>query len=126
MNAIKRLGLGILLLAVTSAILLLTDRGNRAAPGPKTLRVAILQHANTPVLDDGVRGVIDGLAARGFHYGDRIVIERFNAQGDMPTGIAIARQVTFGIVVTKVEFLASTWQPPRLQKPWYMHRDRPC
>src|SRR3954463_5571920 len=29
-----------------------------------------------------------------------------------------------GIVVTAVEFFASTWQPPRLQKPWYMHADR--
>ena len=29
-----------------------------------------------------------------------------------------------GIVVTLVPFLASTWQPPRLQKPWYMHAER--
>ena len=29
-----------------------------------------------------------------------------------------------GIVVTAVEFFASTWQPPRLQKPWYMHPER--
>ena len=29
-----------------------------------------------------------------------------------------------GIVVTAVEFLASTWQPPRLQKPWYMQAER--
>ena len=55
------------------------------------LRIAIVQHANTPVLDDGVRGVLDGLAARGFRDGDRIEIEHFNAQGDMPTGIAIAQ-----------------------------------
>ena len=30
----------------------------------------------------------------------------------------------FGIVVTAVEFFASTWQPPRLQKPWYMQAER--
>ena len=29
-----------------------------------------------------------------------------------------------GIVVTFVEFFASTWQPPVLQKPWYMQPER--
>ena len=29
-----------------------------------------------------------------------------------------------GMVVTLGPFLASTWQPPRLQKPWYMHGER--
>src|SRR5258705_10248530 len=46
--------------------------------------------------------------------------------------VTCARVTTFrwpvacarGIVVTAVEFLASTWQPPRLQKPWYMHAER--
>src|SRR3954471_3384364 len=28
------------------------------------------------------------------------------------------------MVVTAVEFFASTWQPPRLQKPWYMQPER--
>ncbi len=30
----------------------------------------------------------------------------------------------FGIVVTAVEFFALTWQPPRLQKPWYRQAER--
>ena len=94
--AVKRLALGIVLITLASAILLLADRGHRAAAGRKVQRVAILQHANTTVLEDGIRGTIDGLAARGFRDGDRIAIDRFNAQGDMPTGIAIARQVTAG------------------------------
>ena len=93
---VKRLGLGITLIAAASAILLITDRGHRVAAGATVLRVAILQHANTPVLDDGVRGVLEGLAERGFRDGDRIAVERFNAQGDMPTGTAMARQVTGG------------------------------
>ncbi len=94
--AVKRLALGTVLITLASAILLLADRGHRAAAGRKVQRVAILQHANTTVLEDGIRGTIDGLAARGFRDGDRIAIDRFNAQGDMPTGIAIARQVTAG------------------------------
>src|SRR5579862_9176959 len=96
-NAFKRLALGIFLIALASAILLFADRGHRSpASDRKAFRIAILQHANTQVLDDGVRGVLDGLAERGYRDGDRIQVQRFNAQGDMPTGIAIARQVTAG------------------------------
>src|SRR5205823_6369296 len=94
--AFKRLALGIALIALASANLLLSDRGHRTAVKHAVLRLAIVQHANTAVLDDGVRGVIEGLSARGYHDGDRITIDHFNAQGDMPTGIAIAKQVTAG------------------------------
>jgi len=68
--AFKRLALGIGLIALASAILLLSDRGHRTAAKHAVLRLAIVQHANTAVLDDGVRGVIEGLSARGFHDGD--------------------------------------------------------
>ena len=94
--AIKRLALGICLIALASAILLVADRGHRTTTRRTVQRVAILQHANTVVLEDGIRGTLDALAERGFRDGNRITIERFNAQGDMPTGIAIARQVTGG------------------------------
>ena len=95
--AFKRLALGISLIVLTSAILLVSDRSHRTtAEHPAVLRLAIVQHANTAVLDEGIRGVIDGLGARGFRDGGRITIDRFNAQGDMPTGIAIAKQVTAG------------------------------
>src|SRR4029079_12185451 len=50
----------------------------------------------TPVLDEGVRGMIDGLAERGFRDGSTIRISTYNAQGDLATGNAIARQVTTG------------------------------
>jgi putative ABC transport system substrate-binding protein len=105
LNAIKRLALGVSLIGLASAILLFSDRGHRtAAPSPQTAkRIAIVQHATTAVLDDGVRGVLDGLAERGYRDGDKIVVQRFNAHGDMPTGIAIAKQVTggdFDLVIT--------------------------
>src|SRR5262245_14581400 len=101
--AVKRLWLGVCLIGLTSAILLFADRGHRTAAGSGPLRIAIVQHADTPVLEDGVRGVIDGLASRGYRDGDRIAIRRFNAQGDMPTGVAIAKQVVaggFDLVIT--------------------------
>jgi len=88
---------------VASAILLVADLGRRARVPGKVSRVAIVQHANTPVLDEGIEGLLDGLAERGFRDGENIVIQRFNAQGDMPTGVAIARQVTagdFDLVIT--------------------------
>lgn len=101
--AFKRLSLGVFLIALASAILLYADRGHRTTPAGAARRIAIVQHATTAVLDDGVRGVLDGLAARGYRDGDTIVIQRFNAHGDMPTGIAIAKQVTaggFDLVIT--------------------------
>ena len=94
--AIKRLWLGFCLIALTSAILLLADRGRRSSDSGSARRIAIIQHASTAVLDDGVRGVLDGLAARGYRDADRLTVELFNAQGDMPTGIAIAKQVVSG------------------------------
>lgn len=102
-RVIKRLFLGILLIALASAALLLADLGRRAKPPGKVSRIAIVQHANTPVLDEGIEGLLAGLSERGFRDGENIVIERYNAQGDMPTGVAIARQVTagdFDLVVT--------------------------
>ena len=104
LNAFKRLWLGLCLIVLTSAILLVADRPRRAPSGPAaTKRVAIMQHASTAVLDDGVRGVLDGLAERGYREGERLVVEHFNAHGDMPTGTAIAKQVVaagYDLVIT--------------------------
>jgi putative ABC transport system substrate-binding protein len=112
--AVKRLALGVLLIAAASATLLIADREHRAsAPTQKVKRIAILQHANTAVLDEGIRGTIDGLASRGFNDGGTLKIERFNAQGDMPTGIAIARQVTAGgydLVITSSTPSMQAWR----------------
>jgi ABC-type uncharacterized transport system substrate-binding protein len=102
--AFKRLWLGLCLIVLTSAILLVADRPRRAPGGPAgTKRIAIVQHATTAVLDDGVRGVLDGLAERGYREGERLVVERFNSHGDMPTGTAIAKQVVaagYDLIVT--------------------------
>lgn len=92
--AARRLALGLFLIALTSAILLLSDREHRTSARIK--RVAVLQHASTTLLDEGVAGMVEGLAARGFVEGRNLKLTRFNAQGDMSTGVAIARQVTTG------------------------------
>ena len=95
-SATRRLALGVTLIVVASAVLLLSDRSQRATAGAHVPRVAIVQHASTPVLDEGVRGMIDGLAERGFRDGTTIHLSTYNAQGDLATGNAIARQVTTG------------------------------
>jgi len=92
----RRLALGVTLIALASAVLLLSDRSQRASTAAHIPRVAIVQHASTPVLDEGVRGMIDGLAERGFRDGSTIRLSTYNAQGDLATGNAIARQVTTG------------------------------
>jgi ABC-type uncharacterized transport system substrate-binding protein len=94
--AVKRLTLGMLLIAAGSGVLLLTDVRRTGADGRARPRIAILQQASTPVLDEGVRGMIDGLAEKGYRDGETADITTYNAQGDLPTANAIAREITDG------------------------------
>jgi ABC-type uncharacterized transport system substrate-binding protein len=99
--AVKRLALGLVLIAGAAAVLLATD-ARRAGPAA-TPRIGILQHTSIPVLDDGVRGIIDGLSANGYRNGETARITLFNAQGEAATGNAIAREMTdgrFDLVIT--------------------------
>src|SRR5262245_52582623 len=94
--ALKRLSLGISLIALTSTILILSDVQWRNPEARKMARIAILQHANSPVLDDGVAGMIEALERAGFRSGTTAVIDRYNATGDIAIGNAIATQITNG------------------------------
>jgi len=97
LRALRHLALGLTLIAAAAAVLLLSDRERRTEAGPrKIVRVALVQHASTPVLDEGVRGLIQGLAEQGFRDGGAITLATYNAHGDLATGNAIARQVTTG------------------------------
>jgi putative tryptophan/tyrosine transport system substrate-binding protein len=90
---IKRLLLGFILIVSASAALLLSDLGRRTAVARSVPRVGILQHASTMLLDEGTQGAIDGLAENGFIDGKTIVIEKFNAQGDISVGNSIAKEM---------------------------------
>ena len=81
------------LLVGTSALLLLTDRqsAKRALPA-----IAVLQQTSSMVLEDAVKGMIAGLAERGFVDGTTVTISRYNAEGDMAQGNAIAREIVGG------------------------------
>jgi ABC-type uncharacterized transport system substrate-binding protein len=99
--AVKRLALGLVLIAGAAAVLLATDVRRSGRTGMP--RIGIFQHASVPVLDDGVRGMIDGLSANGYRNGETAVITLYNAQGEAATAVTIARQLTdgsFDLVIT--------------------------
>jgi ABC-type uncharacterized transport system substrate-binding protein len=83
----------ILLLAGASALLLATDRGTARRVLPA---VAVLQQVSTPVLDDAVVGMLEGLAEKGYVEGQTVTIARFNAEGDLAQANAIAREIAGG------------------------------
>ncbi len=95
-SVIKRLALGVILIALASAVLLLSDSSHRQKGHQRVTRVAILQHSSQPFLDDGVEGMIDGLAAAGFTVGNNLTVQRYNAEGDQPTANTIAKEITGG------------------------------
>jgi hypothetical protein len=94
--AVKRLSLGMLLIAAGSGVLLLTDVRPTGPDGRSRPRIAILQQASNAMLDDGVRGMIDGLVEKGYRDGETADIRTYNAEGDLPTANAIAREITDG------------------------------
>jgi ABC-type uncharacterized transport system substrate-binding protein len=90
---VKRFWLGVTLIAAASAFLLFSDSRSRTGNLP---RVAIFQFDSVKLLDDGVRGMLDELQARGFEPGQHAIYERFNAQDDMPTANSIAKEIASG------------------------------
>ena len=60
------------------------------------MKVAIVQQASVTALDDGVQGMLEALKERGYVDGGRMIVHRFNAQGDIATANAIAKEVTSG------------------------------
>ena len=73
--ALKRLTLGLTLIGLTSGLLLLSD-WNRRIPRPQDLpQLALIQHASQAVLDEGVQGMIQGLAEMGFKNENTITIQ---------------------------------------------------
>src|SRR6266513_4018945 len=104
LDSLKRLSLGITLIAVASGILLYSDRRSRnrsqlprqAAVAEKQFRVALVEHASQPALEDGVNGVTEALAARGYSDGGKLLLRRYNAEGDWAIANSIAKDVVSG------------------------------
>src|SRR4029450_13497837 len=106
--SIKRLSLGCALIIAASAVLLFSDVSRRQSDrtrsgGAKLPRTPILQPASHPALDDGVAGIVDGLAEGGFVDGTSISIRGYNAQNDAGTENTMAKELTdrgYDLVVT--------------------------
>ena len=104
--ALKKLTLGLCLIAGAAAVLLYSDLDSRRREVPskgRVLRVAMVQQISIPALDDGIAGALTALRDRGYADGGRMVLSRYNAQGDISTGNAIAKEVTssnFDLIVS--------------------------
>ena len=100
---LRRISLGLLLIAATSAVLLLSDLGARreaaararAEPG-RQASIALLQHASQSIFDEGREGMVKGLAEMGWEQGRNARIRFFNAEGDANVSQSIARQMASG------------------------------
>lgn len=94
--------LSLVLLVAAALTLLLSDLRSRegsrsgAASGPRRIPVAILKHTSNSLLDETESGVLDRLVARGYRDGERIALQRFSAEGDLPTANTIAKRITDG------------------------------
>ncbi|HEV8061564.1 MAG TPA: ABC transporter substrate-binding protein [Gemmataceae bacterium] len=92
---VRKLSLGVGLVVCCSGLLLGWDYLEHRARHDKP-RVAIFQQASTPVLDDCVRGMIEGLESAGFKDGENLELSHYNAENDNSMANAIAHQVTDG------------------------------
>lgn len=114
LGSLRRLALGISLIAAVSALLLVSDLGSRvkpappagqaaAAPAKRHATIAVLQHASQLVLDQGRAGMFQGLADRGWEKDRNYTLKYYNAEGDMATAQNIAKAIVgdkYDIIIT--------------------------
>ena len=109
MAIFKRVLLSLVLLIAGALTLLLSDlhsrEGARERKGaqPASIPVALLKHSSNRLLDEVEFGVLEALAAAGYRDGERLALDRFSAEGDLPTANTIASRMTdgsFKLVIT--------------------------
>ena len=104
--SLKRLGLGIGLITLFSAVLLLSDLGHRqssslsvssagmpGANGGRKFKAAIVYYAPNHSIELCIQGLMNGLKAGGLEEGKNLEITRADAQGDMINVPAILQNV---------------------------------
>jgi len=104
-ESIKKLSLGVIHIAIAAGILLNADKGSRRGSARSTsgdastgrpLRIALVEYASIPALEEGSEGVIHALAVRGYTNGGKMTLKRYNSESDIGTANAIAKEVTGG------------------------------
>jgi ABC-type uncharacterized transport system substrate-binding protein len=102
MNTLKSLATGIGAIALASAVLLVSDRPAKrvviddGAEHESMRRVAVLQHASQPIIDDGYAGTLAGLEESGFVEGKNLELVRRNNEGDVVTANLMAQEIVSG------------------------------
>ena len=89
-SILKRLTLGLGLIALLSSILLVSDlahrrtaSANNAGAGARKFKAVIVYFARDVGTDMCIQGLIDGLKASGFEEGKNLEVRRADAQGEM-------------------------------------------
>jgi ABC-type uncharacterized transport system substrate-binding protein len=106
LTALKKIALGLALIVGAAAVLLYSDLDSRRVEvqsKSRQVRVAMVQQISIPALDDGITGALAALKDRGYANGGRMILNKYNAQGDISTGNAIAKEVTssnFDLIVS--------------------------
>ncbi len=111
-KALKHLSLGLALIVAAGGVLLFSDQGGREGRrGPEhgpaealhrkvrageKVRVALLKWVSSVTLDETLRGLLEGLAERGFVEGQGMELQVFCAEGDMPTAVSMAQRAFGG------------------------------
>jgi ABC-type uncharacterized transport system substrate-binding protein len=126
-KSLLRLWLAVLLILAASAVLLLTDRerprggmsSSNSSGSRETIRkVAVFQHVSQATLEEGLRGVLAGLAESGYEEGRTLQMRRYCAEGDAATSNTIARTI-----VGSDDDLIITLSTPSLQAVAAANRD---
>ncbi len=98
-STIKNCWLGIVLIALASTVLLLSDLDRRGEGRVRTRaipRLVLMQWTSTGLLDATVAGMVEGLRSQGFEPGRSVTIRFLNASGDSATANMMAREMVGG------------------------------
>ena len=92
----RRLALGFFLMSASAALLLISDLDRGKRPAATIPRVAVFQYSTQPIMDEGVRGILDSLRDNGYIKESTMKLQLFNAENDMPTLNSMAQELTGG------------------------------
>lgn len=116
LNTIRRIALGIAVVAAASVILLLSDLGHRERAARKALaakrvwKIYFIQYNDVIDVKDAERGVLDGLRESGLVNGRDYEVQILNAQGDMATVSALIDTAVQGGADLLITFSTPTLQ----------------
>lgn len=100
----RQIGPALVAFMVLSAILLSLDWNNRTkSESPRMKKIAIFKISSRLLLDETEKGILESLGKNGFVDGRNCIIQRYSAEGDMPTGNTIAQNIVssgFDMVIT--------------------------